>query len=211
MTGVNRRRRSVERHQSVSATQLTCARCEEALSATADREPTDVSPLQIERHLVGCVSCRRFRDSIAAVSAGPTLTAVTEITPQRVARLAARADRARAPSIVRYVLAAVGAAITLIAVPDLWASDASAVAAHAERHLGSFSLAYGALMLVVALRPARARTALPVAVVLGAAIGITAVGDLVRGKIPLLGEAIHLPELASVLLVWLLAKRSTQR
>ena len=46
---------------------------------------------------------------------------------------------------------------------------------------------------------------LPVAAVLAGALVITAVVDLVDGRIPLVGEAQHLPELLSVVLVWLLA------
>ena len=44
---------------------------------------------------------------------------------------------------------------------------------------------------------------------------ITAVVDLANGRIPLTGEAQHLPEVLSVVLVWLLAvpapRRSTSR
>jgi hypothetical protein len=67
------------------------------------------------------------------------------------------------------------------------------------------------LLFVTAIRPARARTALPVSVVLAAAIGITALSDLIQGKIPLVGEALHVPELLSVILVWLLARRTAVR
>ena len=46
---------------------------------------------------------------------------------------------------------------------------------------------------------------LPVAAVLAGALVITAVVDLVDGRVPLVGEAQHLPEVVSVVLVWLLA------
>ena len=110
--------------------------------------------------------------------------------------------------MIRHLLFAVAVSIIVLALPELFASDASGLAAHADRHLGSFSAAYGVLLLVTAVRPARARTALPVAVVLAAAIGISALSDLIRGKIPLVDEVLHLPELASVVLVWLLARRT---
>jgi len=57
------------------------------------------------------------------------------------------------------------------------------------------------LLATVAFRPARARTALPVAVLLGLTLAITAVVDLLAGRVPLAGEALHLPELVSVLAV----------
>ena len=60
-------------------------------------------------------------------------------------------------------------------------------------------------LLVVVVRPARARAMLPVAAVLAGALAITALVDLARGEVPLMGETSHLPELISVLLLWLLA------
>ena len=76
---------------------------------------------------------------------------------------------------------------------------------HATRHLGAFSVAYGVGLLVDAVRPARARTMLPVAAVLSGALLVTAIVDLLQGRVPLLGEATHLPEMISVLLIWMLA------
>ena len=52
---------------------------------------------------------------------------------------------------------------------------------------------------------------LPVAAVLAGAIVITAVVDLVEGRVPLVGEAWHLPEIISVVLVWLLAVPAPRR
>ncbi len=58
---------------------------------------------------------------------------------------------------------------------------------------------------MVVARPARARTMLPVAAVLAAALVLTALVDVARGDIPLANESLHLPELISVVLIWLLA------
>ena len=52
---------------------------------------------------------------------------------------------------------------------------------------------------------------LPVAAVLAGAVAITAVVDMATGTAPLLGETIHLPELFSVLLIWLLAVPGPRR
>ena len=52
---------------------------------------------------------------------------------------------------------------------------------------------------------------LPVAAVLAGALVITAVVDLVEGRVPLVGEAQHLPEVLSVVLIWLLAVPSPRR
>jgi hypothetical protein len=132
-------------------------------------------------------------------------------TSGRIARMVARVDRQSSPQLVRFLLITAAVIIIGLSIPELFATESSAEVAHADRHLGSFSAAYGVLLLVTAARPARARTALPVAVVLAAAIGITGVIDLVRGEIPLVGEALHVPELLSVLFVWLLARRTATR
>ena len=123
---------------------------------------------------------------------------------QRVTRAVAAQDRARRPA-VRIVLAVVAIEIIALSLPALVLGDEADTSAHGARHLGAFTVAYGVGLLVVAARPARARTMLPVAGVLAGALLITALVDLANGRIPLVGEARHLPEIASVVLVWLLA------
>ena len=59
----------------------------------------------------------------------------------------------------------------------------------------------------MAVRPARAPTVLPVALVLVAALGVTAVADAARGSVAWLGEVSHAPELLSLLLLWSLTRR----
>ena len=66
-------------------------------------------------------------------------------------------------------------------------------------------------MLVTALRPARAGILLPVAVVLALAIVLNVVLDVVNGSATLASELIHLPELASVVLLWLLQRARIER
>ena len=124
----------------------------------------------------------------------------------RIVKMAAKADRARHAIVVRLALALVGAYALASAIPDLSAGHGSGAEMHAARHLGSFTAAYGVGLLVVAVRPARARTMLPVSVVLGAALLITAAIDVADGHVPLTGESTHLPELASVALLWWLAR-----
>lgn len=122
-----------------------------------------------------------------------------------MARLNAVADRAASLSIVRMLLAVVAVDVIAFALRDLLSAGDSDAGVHATRHLGAFSIAYGVGLLVVAVRPARARTMLPVAAVLAGALLVTALVDLFEGRVPLLGEANHLPELISVLLIWMLA------
>ncbi len=123
---------------------------------------------------------------------------------QQVSRAVAAQDRARRPA-VRVLLTVVAIEIIALSLPALVLGDEADTSAHGARHLGAFTVAYGVGLLVVAARPARARTMLPVAGVLAGALLITALVDLANGRIPLVGEAQHLPEIASVALVWLLA------
>lgn len=135
----------------------------------------------------------------------PSLSRGERDLPRRVARLAAAADRGATWSVGRGLLAAVALRILVFSVPALVMGDEQDTSTHAARHLGAFTVAYAAGLLVVVVRPARARTMLPVAAVLAGALLVTAVVDLANGRIPLVNEARHLPEVLSVVLVWLIA------
>ena len=130
---------------------------------------------------------------------------------RRVARLTAIADRAGSWGVVRGLLAVVAVQIIVFSIPALVLGDERDTAAHAARHLGAFTVAYAVGLLVVVARPARARTMLPVAAVLSGALLIGAVVDLARGRIPIIGEMMHLPEMVSVVLVWLTAVPGPRR
>ena len=123
---------------------------------------------------------------------------------ERVTAAVAARDRARRP-IVRALLAVVAIEIIALSLPALVLGDEADTSDHGARHLGAFTVAYGVGLLVVATRPARARTMLPVAAVLAGALLITAFVDLANARIPLVGEARHLPEIVGVVLIWLLA------
>lgn len=135
----------------------------------------------------------------------PSLSRGERDLPRRVARLAAAADRAATWSVGRGLLAAVAVQILVFSLPALVMGDEQDTSTHAARHLGAFTVAYAAGLLVVVVRPARARTMLPVAAVLAGALLVTAVIDLANGRIPLVDEARHLPEVLSVVLVWMIA------
>ena len=125
---------------------------------------------------------------------------------RRVVKLNAMADRASKWGMVRALLAFVATEILVISFPALILGHDGSESAHVARHLGAFSVAYAAGLLVVVFRPARARTILPVSLVLAGALAVTAIIDVVDGHVPLLGEAVHIPEVLSVFLVWLLAR-----
>lgn len=118
-------------------------------------------------------------------------------------RAAARADRATVHPLVLAALAVLALELVAFSIYDLLGLEGADT--HDSRHLGSFNLAYAVAIATVIHRPARARVILPVAVVLGVALAITAVVDVASGEVPLIGEATHLAELISIPLIWTIA------
>ena len=192
---------------------MMCERAREAISATIDGEDPGFDPRLVDAHLRHCAACREYRSlvehipHIDAVAVAPELPDLS----QKVSKLAALADRASKWSTVRVLLAVVAIQIIVFSVPNLAANDSSGLAAHDSRHLGAFTIAYAVALLVVVVRPARARTVFPVACVLAGALVLTAAIDLANGNVPFLGETKHLPELLSVGLVWALATPTRNR
>lgn len=186
---------------------MACERFVEAISAAIDGEDPGIDERLIDAHLARCASCRAFRDSMQGVRRRMVVREVTA-TPdssRRVAKLAAVADRAAAWQVPRILLAVVAIDVVVLSIGDLLRVGDDSATVHSARHLAAFSLAYAVLLVLVVMRPARARTALPVAGVLALALLITAVADLAAGRVPLIGETLHIPEIISVLLIWLLA------
>ena len=140
----------------------------------------------------------------------PVASATPDLS-RRIAGLAAIADRAATWSIVRGLLGVVAVEILVFSLDDLVLGDEAQTSTHSARHLGVFTVAYAVGLLVVVARPARARTMLPVAAVLAGALLVTAIVDLANGRVPLVDEVQHLPELLSVVLVWLVAVPGPKR
>jgi hypothetical protein len=130
---------------------------------------------------------------------------------RRITKMNAAADRAASWGVARLLLVVVAVEVIALSLHQLIVGADTEEATHAARHLGSFSLAYGVMLVLVVLRPARARTALPVAMVVAGALVITAIVDLATGSIPLIEETLHIPEVVSVVLIWLLAVPVGQR
>lgn len=184
---------------------MSCDDYRAAMSARADGEPTGVGTDLLETHLDSCPACRDFESRMTSLNRR-TRIRVADEPPDlstAVVRRTAAADRASAAWMARWLLLLVAAQIIVLALPDLLAIGEDA---HSERHIGAFGLAYAVGLIVVVARPARARTMLNVAMVLAGALVVTAVVDVAQGRVPLVNEAVHIPELFSVLFLWLLAR-----
>jgi hypothetical protein len=186
---------------------MSCATWQLAISARLDHEDADVEPRLLDAHLSSCADCRRFEAMAAAAQRSARIQSVPEMTDisHTMVRWNAVADRAARSPIVRAALFLVAGVIIVFAMKDLIGGHETGATEHEARHLGAFTVAYGVALLAVVVRPARARTVFPAAVVLAGSLAITSVIDIIEHNIPLLGETIHVPELLSVLLIWLLA------
>jgi predicted anti-sigma-YlaC factor YlaD len=192
---------------------MSCDRWTDAISAIADGEAPGIDPRLVDAHLDRCPRCRAYRADVEALRR-PVRVAPAPRMPdlsRRVVKRNALADRANAWGAVRILLAVVAVEMVVLSLPALVLGEQADTSMHEARHLGAFGLAYAAALSVVVVRPARARSILPVAAVLAGALVLTAVVDIVQGRAPLVGEALHLPELLSVVLVWLLATPSRRR
>jgi predicted anti-sigma-YlaC factor YlaD len=192
---------------------VECTRWREAVSARLDGEDPGIDPALVDAHLARCPGCRAFASAADDARRTQRVGVAPDVPDlsRRVRKAVALADRASRWSVVRALLVVVAVQIIGFSLPALIFGDEQETATHAARHLGAFTAAYGVGLLVVAIRPARARTMLPVAVVLAGALLITAVVDMANGHVPLVGEVQHLPELLSVVLVWLLAVPAPRR
>lgn len=187
---------------------MTCETYRAALSAIADDEEPGIDRRLVDAHLASCASCRVFVEQLDVLRGRSRISEarrMPDLAP-RVVKLNAVADRAAKWGTVRALLGLVAVEIIVLSVPELVLGQGGSTSAHAARHLGAFSLAYAVGLLVVVIRPARARAMLPVAMVLTGALFVTAVIDVLEGRIPLVGEAEHLPELLSVAFIWMLAR-----
>lgn len=181
---------------------MGCDQWQEAIGALLDGEDPGMSPELIDAHVDRCPGCQQFRDLFHDLRRAQVHEAVRQpdLAPT-VVKTAKLMDGTRTWSIARGVLAVCALEVLFFSLRELLSAGSN----HDIRHLGAFSIAYAAVMFVVVFRPARARTMLPVALMLGAAIGLSAIFDVVAGHVPLVGEMVHIPELIGVVTIWLLS------
>jgi len=181
-----------------------CAQVQEAISALADGEDPGLDPSLVEAHIATCPSCRSQREFIHGLRRSKLREAETQddLAPA-VVRSARMLDGVWTWTFPRGVLAICAVVIALTSFGDLLGG--SEIDGHDARHLGAFSLAYVIALGVVVVRPARARTVLPISVVVTAALLITAVIDVADGAVSLSRELSHTPEIISLIAVWALA------
>ncbi len=192
---------------------MDCGRWRDALSAMADGESAGIDERLVAAHVARCPGCQAYKEMIEGSPNFARIDSAADMPDmaRKISKLNAAADRAAHWSILRIVLAIVAVQVIAFALPALLLGEENGVATHSARHLGAFGVAYGVALLVVVARPARARSILPVAMVLAGAQVLGAIVDLATGRIPLVGEARHLPQIISVFLIWFLAVPTGRR
>lgn len=192
---------------------MDCERWRDAISATADGEDAGVGRDALAAHLRECGGCREFGADCRQRPAARLVVADSRPDlADRIARQVQRADRASVHVVVRSGLIAVATIIAVRALPALFDGDDGTVVtdmhgpSHVARHFGAFSVAFAVGLAVVAFRPARARTMLPVTFMVAVGLAVTALADASEGRVTMLTETRHLPELAALLLVWWIAR-----
>lgn len=190
----------------MESNQSPCEVWREAISASFDDEGDLVDAALLERHIASCATCGDYRDFSHALRRSQMGTAETvpDVAPH-VAKQAMVGSLDVKWRIARAVLAVCALEVIVFSVGDLAGSN------HDARHLGAFSIAFGVALLAVVVRPARARMMLPVAGVLAVALTISAVVDVIAGRLPLVTEARHIPEIVSVVVLWMLAAPVRER
>lgn len=184
---------------------VTCSSVQQAISAQADGEDAGLDDAEIREHLRQCPDCASHSDFVHRLRRGSIGVAGESVdVSAKVVRRSRSLDGMWTWSLARVVLAICALWVVASSVSDLLGIGVGDV--HDARHLGAFTLAYGAALVVVVVRPARARTVLPVAIVVSCALAITATIDVVEGHVPLVHEAVHVPELVSAAAVWVLTR-----
>jgi predicted anti-sigma-YlaC factor YlaD len=194
---------------------MDCEQCRAALSAELDGEDPGVPRSSVDLHIAGCADCRGFAADAAR------LHRAIRVTPaEPVPDLSSSILRAIPPAIpdpapgdervqfLRVTLAVVAVVQLAMAVPALVLGDDAGLPTHVARHLGSFAVALGVGLLVVAWRPDRAPGILPVIGAVVLCLVASSVADILSGRAAPGAEVSHAPELVGLVTVWLLARSS---
>jgi predicted anti-sigma-YlaC factor YlaD len=190
---------------------MDCERCRTALSAELDGEAPGAPAASVEAHLAGCAACREFAAGARRLHRAARVTPA-EAVPDLSAPILRAIDRSRPTTVddrtqfLRVCVAVVAVIQLAMALPVLLLGDDANLPDHVARHLGSFAVALGVGLLVVAWRPDRAAGLLPVIGVVVVCLLASSAADIASGRAAPGTEVSHAPELVGLVAVWLLAR-----
>ena len=189
---------------------MNCSEIRISVSAALDGEQPSIPSSVVDAHVAGCANCRTWSAEVTtfhrawrvhpAVVEPDRTEAILAALPLRPARL--RDERSRT---LRGLTIAI-AMVQLIAAVPLLFGQYHEMHGHLARHVGVLSVSLAVGLLIVAWRPERARSMLPILLVLVAGLVWSCLGDLLAGR-PLPGSAVaHAANVAGLSTVWLLSR-----
>jgi predicted anti-sigma-YlaC factor YlaD len=197
---------------------MDCNEAREHLSARLDGEEPLSSPPGtidgVDHHLMSCASCRAWGEAIGSVRS--MVSALPAVLPRdRTAEILGAAERRGlladagaldARHLWRVALAMLAVVQLVLAIPGVLMGSGHEMSVHMAREHGSWDVALAVGLLFAAWRPARAWGLLPL---VGAFVGSTLVAsvvDVAGGQATALYASSHSLEVASLLVLWLLAR-----
>ncbi len=211
---------------------MQCATSRQLISARLDGECSDQEAAALDAHLALCAACRSFAREADRLHRAVRLGAAPQIPDLTAAILsrqatrpthpghrgsrARRRSRATAPSSrdrsrVGVALRAGMVAVALVQLIGglhelVVGGHGHSLGVHAARHLGAWDIAFAVGLLVVAVQPWRVSGFLPMATALVVLMGAAAGVDTINRQTPGMANAMHLLELAGLLLAWALSR-----
>lgn len=185
---------------------VECASTIDRASALLDDEASVADQQALAVHLESCVPCRTEVDRLALLTRQVRLRSV-EAVPDVATRVL---DRARPPRLgrggwIRPTLVVVALVLAAQSVDPLVFGELHGASTHVARHVGAFSMALAIGLVYAAWRPHRAFGLLPLAGALTLMMVAAAVLDVASGHRSLQAEIVHLPEIAGLVLLWLIS------
>ncbi|CAB4781801.1 unannotated protein [freshwater metagenome] len=187
---------------------VDCGSAQEVLSADLDGQAGALEVRAAKLHRDSCGPCSAWFDDVSLLQRRVRVRSA-ESVPDLSGVILERSHPPRPGrgEWVRYSLVVVALTQLVIALPDLIARTEPGTTAHESRHIGAMAVALALGLLYTAKVPTRAYGILPLTAALAATMLGSAIFDGVRGTTPILGESVHVLELISFVLVWLLAGR----
>ncbi|MFD1148651.1 zf-HC2 domain-containing protein [Saccharothrix hoggarensis] len=189
---------------------MDCQSCREALSARLDGEAEPVPAAETDAHLAQCLACTRWQASAQA------LTRAIRVRPVGPDPDLVDAVLAAAPP--RHTALAPRLALSAVAIVQLWLGLAQLLAGATGGHSGhgisthlfnegaAWNLALGIGLMVAAVHAHRAAGLLPTLAGFVAVLVAFSVSDLIGGTATATRVVSHLPLVAGLVLLYLVAR-----
>lgn len=185
---------------------LRCGDAKVLISASADDELLNDERRVLDAHLESCPDCQAYAEALASLTRTVRLRAA-QFEREFLTSVMSRSRPARLGrgGWLRPALVWCGLVIGVLSIRPLVWADADGASVHIARHLGASSLALAIGLLYAAWRPHRAFGLLPfVGALLATTVLTTVLDTLDRTRSPI-SEAVHLVEMAGLVILWMVA------